>query len=138
MQVREVMSSEPQYTNPEAPLSEIAQQMREQDFGFIPVGLNDRLIGTITDRDIITRGLSQGNDLSQLHARDVMTEKVLYCYENDDVDSAAHSMAEQQVHRLIVLNKDKRMTGIISLGDLAKKWHHEKECGECLKEISED
>jgi len=137
MLVKEVMSTHPEFLPPDASLKDIALQMREQNYGFIPVGENDRLIGTITDRDLVIRGLAEGKSWEKFKARDVMSEKVLYCYDDDDIHKAAASMQKEKVHRLIVLDHDKRLKGIVSIGDLARKCQDNKLCGEVLHDISE-
>jgi len=120
MKVRECMSHDVLVANPSQTIAEAARMMSECDSGILPVGENDRLVGMITDRDITIRAVAKnlGNDTP---IRDVMSkDQVLYCFEDDDISDAAESMAEQQVRRLPVLNKDKRLVGIISLGDISK------------------
>jgi CBS domain-containing protein len=137
MHVKEVMSNRPEFLPPTTPLIKITEEMRLHDFGFVPIGENDRLIGVVTDRDVAIRGVGNGKDPNSLQAKDVMTKKVLYCYEDDNIKDAAESMCKQQVHRLIVLNKDKRMTGILSLGDIARKSKNEKLSGHIIEAISQ-
>ncbi len=138
MLVREVMSNAPQYCSPEHSLHEIAEKMRNEDYGFMPIGENDRLVGIVTDRDIACRAVAEGKDPGKTHARDVMSPNVWYCYEDQPIEEAAKSMESQQVHRLIVLNRDKRMTGILALCDIANKTRDEKLCGEVVEGISEN
>lgn len=104
---------------PDTTIKEAANYMLEYDCGYLPVGENDRITGAITDRDIVIRGVAAGHTPSDAMVKDIMTEKVHYCFENDDIKTAAESMKAQQVRRLIVLNEQKRMTGIVSLGDIA-------------------
>ena len=92
--------------------------MAECDAGALPVGQDDRLVGMITDRDITVRGVAQGKGLDT-KVRDVMTPDVKYCFEDEDLDHVARNMGEQQVRRLPVVNRDKRLVGILSLGDVA-------------------
>ena len=94
--------------------------MRDEDIGALPVGENDRLIGMVTDRDIAVRGVAEDRAPETTTVRDVMSEKVYYCFEDDDVEDAARCMAENQVRRLPILNRDKRLTGIVSLADIAQ------------------
>ena len=138
MRVKEVMSKNPEYLPPTAGVKEAVDKMVKLDCGFIPVGENDKLIGTVTDRDIVIRSVGKGKDPTSIKVQDIMTKHVLYCYEDDDIDKIARNMSENQVRRLIVLNKDKRMTGIISLGDIARKCHDENLCGRALEGISEE
>lgn len=136
MLVREIMSNSPTYLKPDATLKEAALKMAELDCGFIPVGDGERLLGTITDRDIAIRAIAKGKDSKTL-LKDIMSNKVLYVFEDDDIEKAAKSMEEQQVRRLIVLDKNKQLQGIISLGDISTKCHDAKLCGEIIEEVSE-
>ena len=120
MKVRECMSHDVRVASPVQTIAEAARMMSECDSGILPVGENDRLVGMVTDRDIVIRAVAK-NLGNTTPIRDVMSkDKVLYCYEDDDIEDAAESMGEQQVRRLPVLNKDKRLVGIISLGDISK------------------
>ena len=121
MIVKEVMSSHVQWTAPEIPISEIARIMRDQGIGCVPVGENDRLVGMITDRDITCRAVAAGEDLRNVTARDVMSKGIFYCFEDEPIEKAAGVMREREVHHLPVLNRRKRMVGLVSLGDLALK-----------------
>ena len=134
MKVRECMSSDVLVANPAQSIAEAARMMAECDAGILPVGENDRLVGMITDRDIAIRAVAKrlGPDTP---VRDVMSQdKVLYCYEEDDIEDAAGNMADQQVRRLPVLNRDKRLVGIISLGDISKGT--ESKAGEAVAGIT--
>jgi len=104
---------------PTASLIEVAQTMRDQDIGAVPIGENDRLIGMVTDRDIVVRGLAQGKDLSNMTARDVMTEGIVYCYANEDLGDALRIMEDKKIRRLPVLDENKRMVGMLSMGDVS-------------------
>ncbi len=96
-----------------------AKMMAEHDIGAVPIGENDRLVGMVTDRDIAVRGVANGKDISSLTARDVMTPGIVWCRDSDDVTHAANIMQTKQVRRLPVIDKDKRMVGIMSMGDLS-------------------
>lgn len=136
MKIKEIMSDKPHYVSPDTNLQEAAQLMRDHNFGFIPVGKDDRLIGMVTDRDIAIRAVAEGWNPQETKVSDIMTKKVLYCYEDDDLIEAAKSMRKMHVRRLIVLNKDKWMVGVISLADLASKGQDEKLCGQIEKDLS--
>lgn len=136
MKVKDIMSTKPQYISPDMNLTEAAQLMRDKEFGFIPIGLNDRLIGMVTDRDIAIRAVAEGWNPQNTKVSDIMTKKVLYCYEEDDLLSAAKSMSKMRVRRLIVLNKDKWMVGVISLADLAAKGQDDKLIGLVSKNLA--
>jgi CBS domain-containing protein len=119
MNVAQVMTKQVETISPQQTIGEAAQLMQQLDTGVIPVGENDWLVGMITDRDIVIRAVAQGRG-SDTPVREAMTESVLYCSEDDSIEDAATQMGEQQVRRLPVLNRDKRLVGIIALGDLAQ------------------
>ena len=120
MKVRECMTHDVVVANPSQTIAEAARMMSECDAGILPVGENDRLVGIITDRDIAIRAVAK-NKGPDTPIRDAMSkEQVLYCFEDDDVSDAAKNMGDQQVRRLPVLNRDKRLVGIVSLGDISK------------------
>jgi CBS domain-containing protein len=118
MQVREAMSDDVQIASPNQTIREAATLMAKIDAGILPVGDNDRLVGMISDRDIAVRAIALGKGPDTL-VREVMSGDVKYCFEEDDVDDVAQNMADIKVRRLPVLNKSKRLVGIVSLGDLA-------------------
>lgn len=118
MRVAEAMTRDVRVANPDQSIFEAAQMMADCDCGVLPVGENDRLVGMITDRDIVIRALAQGK-AGETKIRDVMSADVKYCFEEDDLDNVARNMGDLQVRRLPVLNRDKRLTGIVSLGDLS-------------------
>ncbi len=121
MKVKEVMHKGVDWVSPTTPVSELAKLMREHDIGSIPIGENDRLIGMVTDRDIVCKGLASNNfDARRATARDVMTEGIHCCREDDDLAKAMHHMEKLQLRRLPVINKSKRMVGIVSLGDVSQ------------------
>ena len=119
MKIRELMSHDVEMVNPNSTIRDAALKMRAEDIGALPVGENDRLIGMITDRDIVTRCTADDHRPGECRVRDAMSKKICYCFEDDDLDAAAHIMAEHQVRRLPVLNSKKRLIGMISLGDLS-------------------
>jgi CBS domain-containing protein len=120
MRVSEAMTREVRVASPGQSIREVAKIMGEIDAGAMPVGDNDRLVGMITDRDIAIRAVAQGKG-PDTPVRDVMsTEQVLFCYDDEELDHVAKNMSEQQVRRLPVVNRDKRLVGIVSLGNLAQ------------------
>ena len=135
MKVKDVMHKGVDWVAPDTPVSELAKLMREHDIGAIPIGENDRLIGMVTDRDITMRAVAEDRLPSSASVRDVMSEKIYYCLEDDAVEDAAKCMAENQVRRLPILNRDKRLTGIVSLADIAKT--HEECEKTALEGVSE-
>lgn len=136
MLAKEVMSKKPEFLSPTTTLKQAADQMRTHDYGFVPVGENDRLIGAVTDRDIAIRAIAAGKDPNKTTIRDVMTKGIQWCYETDPVEKVAQKMEKLQIRRLVVLNKDKRLTGIISLGDITTKTHDAKLCSEITDAVS--
>jgi CBS domain-containing protein len=119
MKVKSSMHKGAQWMPPDTSLKTLANTMLQQDIGAIPIGENDRLIGMVTDRDITVRAVANGKDVSILTARDVMTEGIFWCRDSDDVTHAANIMQANQIRRLPVIDKNKRMVGILSLGDLS-------------------
>jgi CBS domain-containing protein len=112
--------------------------MRDMDIGPLPVcGDNDRLVGMLTDRDITVRAVAEGQDPRTAKVRDAMTPDIVYCFEDQDVSEAAQLMKDQQIRRLVVLNRDKRLVGIVSLGDLAVETGDERLAGNTLEAVSE-
>ena len=120
MKVNDVMTRGVQLVSPEQTIREAAHLMAEIDAGALPVGEHDRLVGMITDRDIAIRAVAEGKS-PDTKVRDVMSNEMLYCFDNQDVEDVARNMGKNQVRRLPVLNQDKRLVGILSLGDLALK-----------------
>ena len=118
MKVSQAMTRDVRVVSPDQMIRDVARTMAELDTGVMPVGENDRLVGMITDRDIAIRGVAEGKS-PDAPVREVMTPEVRYCFEDEDVTDVARTMSEQQVRRLPVLNRDKRLVGIISLGDVA-------------------
>lgn len=140
MVVKQVMTKKAKYLSPNTTLKQAASTMLRRHIGFLPIGLNGRLIGAITDRDITTRAVAKGWDPKTTTVKKAMSKKVLYCFELDNITKAAKSMEKKGIHRLIVLdNKNaKRMTGILSLSDLAKKGKKFSLCGKTLKSCSKN
>jgi CBS domain-containing protein len=135
MQVREVMTPTVRTVNPQSRLSEIARIMRDENIGAVPVADNDRLVGMVTDRDIVLRAVAMGGAIEEMSARDVMSPQILYCTEDQSVDDVLKNMGEQQVRRLPVVNGSKRLVGVVSLGDLSGK-APPAAAGGSLREIS--
>ncbi len=137
MQVKDVMTRGAQCVRPANSLQEAARKMKDLDVGPLPVcGDGDRRVGMITDRDITVRATADGCDPKATTVKDVMTPDVVYCFEDQDVGDAARLMRDNQVRRLVVLNRDKRLVGIVSLGDLAVETGDEKLAGETLEHVS--
>jgi CBS domain-containing protein len=134
MQVREIMTPAVTIASPEDTVQKAAKLMEKIDSGVLPVGENDRLVGMVTDRDITVRAVAQGKSPSRCKVREIMSEDVKYVYEDESVEDAARNMSELQVRRLPVLNRDKRLVGIVSLGDVYAR--DEGKAAAALKNIS--
>jgi predicted transcriptional regulator len=120
MKVKEAMHKGVEWVGPETPVTEVAKLMCTRNIGAIPIGENDRLIGMVTDRDIVCKGLAQDSfDMCRTTARDVMTPGIHCCREDDDLAKAVRHMETLEVRRLPVINKAKRMVGILALGDVS-------------------
>jgi len=137
MQLKEIMTPNPECVSPEDSLQDAARKMRNLDVGPLPVCDNDRLAGMITDRDIVISAVAEGRNPQTTRVREVMTGEVISCFEDQDVQEAARTMQERQVRRLVVLNRDKRMVGIVSLGDLATETGDKRKSGEVLQDVSQ-
>lgn len=133
MQVRECMTREVRVNSPEDTIERAAQLMGQVDAGVLPVSENDRLVGMITDRDIAIRGVAEGCGPSA-RVRDVMSREVKYCFDDSETDEVLDNMAEIQVRRMPVVDHDKRLVGIVSIGDLAKE--ESRETGRALGDIA--
>lgn len=118
MQVREIMATKVKLVSPNTNVEDAARQMRNSDTGALPVGEDDRLIGMVTDRDIAIRAVAAGKFDAKV--REVCSEQVCYCFEEDETERAAQIMGDNQVRRLPVLDSKKRLVGIVSLGDISR------------------
>ena len=119
MKVCDAMSCDVMVASPTQSIRDAAKIMAKIDAGILPVGENDRLVGMITDRDIAIRAVAEGKSPTT-QVRDVMSDEVLYCFDDQDLEEVAQNMSEMKVRRLPVVNREKRLVGIISLGDLAR------------------
>jgi CBS domain-containing protein len=135
MIISEIMTRDVQVVAPEDTLQTAAQMMAVYDFGMVPVGENDRLVGMLTDRDITTRAVARGLNPTDCKVSEVMSPEVSYVYDYETVEDAARSMSELQVRRLPVLDRSKRLVGIVSLGDLAVR--EPEPAGDALSSISQ-
>ena len=136
MIVKEAMHRGVDWVSPDTPVTELAKLMRDHDVGAIPIGENDRLVGMVTDRDIVCKGLAQDTfDARRATARDVMTAEIHCCHEDDDLAKAVRHMEGLKVRRLPVINKSKRMVGILSLGDVSQSAPVDL-LSECIKSVS--
>jgi CBS domain-containing protein len=137
MQLRDVMTRDLHDVAPEATLTEAAAAMRSLDIGSLPVCENNKLVGMITDRDIAVRAVAEGRNPNQTKVREAMSAELFYCYEDEDVARAVRLMEDKQIRRLPVFDRNQRLCGIVSLGDIATRVDDERLSGEVLERVSE-
>lgn len=135
MLVRDVMSPDCQTCTTDTTAVQAAQFMADHDIGSLPVAREDRLVGMITDRDLVTRGIAGRADLNTATAGELMSESTYYCFDDQDCEEVAQNMGNLQVRRLPVVNRDKSLVGMVSLGDLSTRGP-QLEAGQALTEIS--
>ena len=135
MKVKQAMTRDVRLASPEETIQQVAQVMKGLDIGVLPVGHDDRLVGMITDRDIAIRGVAEGK-APDAKVRDVMTTEVKYCFDDQDVAEVTQNMGDIQVRRLPVVDRKKRLVGILSLGDIAVLGGDGK-AGKALNRISQ-
>jgi len=136
MNINDIMTRGAQCVGPSVSLIRAADLMRELGVGFLPICENDRLIGTITDRDITIRGVAEARDMAGTPVSAIMSPEIVYVYEDQDVGEAARLMEVKQIRRLLVMDREKKLVGVVSLGDLAVGSGIQLS-GEALKEISQ-
>ena len=134
-QLKDVMSTQVKIVSPDTTISEAAREMRDGDFGMMPVGENDRMIGAISDRDIAIRAVAEGKG-PDTKVREVMSSGIAWCFDDDSVEKAVKIMSEKQVRRLPVVNHDKRLVGIVALGDFAVEAAEIRPASQALAQIS--
>jgi len=132
--VKDVMVRQAEWINPDTTLLDAAKKMHDMEIGSLLVGEDDRIIGMVTDRDIACRGVAQNLSPAKSSVRKVMTEKVIWCYDDQAIEDAAHLMEGKKVRRLAVMNREKRMVGFLSVNDLAHRMHELS--GEVLAEVT--
>lgn len=140
MNIKDIMSTHVEIVTPDTLLHEVAKKMQTSDCGSVLVGKDDRLLGVITDRDLALRCVAESHHPAETTAEQVMTKEILYCHDTDTLEAVALDMAKNKVRRLPVLDKDKRLVGIVSLGDLAvhSTDEHHRICGKALGHICAD
>lgn len=137
MTLEEIMTRNAQVIAPDANLQEAARMMKNLDVGGLPVCDGEKLCGFLTDRDITLRAVAEGQDPANCKVSDVMTRQIHWCYADEDVDKAAKLMKDNQIRRLMVLDRDKKLCGIVSLGDLAVEGDDDEFAGDVLESVSE-
>jgi CBS domain-containing protein len=136
MLAKELMTHPVECISPEMRLQDAACVMKSMDVGFLPVCENDRLIGTITDRDMVLRVIAEGRIKEDLKARDIMSPAAFWCYEDQTASEVGDYMSQREIRRVLILDRSKRLTGVISIGDLAKGGEQDK-AGEAIGNIAE-
>jgi CBS domain-containing protein len=137
MQLRDIMTPGVEVIAPEATLQQAAQKMSRLDVGPLPVCDGEQLVGMLTDRDITVRAVAEGCDPTTTTVREAMTPDIVYCFEDQEVQEATSLMEQYQIRRLPILNRNKRLVGIVSLGDLAVNTKDPRQAGEVLEQVSE-
>ena len=134
--LKDLMTRPVQTAYPEMTVQEVSRQMRAYDIGAMPVTEQDRLIGIITDRDIVLCCTAEGADPMKIRARELMTRTVHWCYEDQDIGTAAELMQEHKIRRIPILNRGQRLVGIFSMGRLAEEREYEALAGRTLRHVS--
>jgi CBS domain-containing protein len=137
MKLKDILTRDPHVIGPNAMICEAASMMKEYDVGMLPVCDGKRLVGSLTDRDLAIRAVAEGADPLSTPVKEVMTPDVCWCFEDQDLEDAAKVMEEKQIRRLAIVNRGKRLVGIISLGDLALRADNEHLTEEVLECVSE-
>lgn len=136
MLVREIMRDKAEVIHFDHSVEEAAQMMKKGNFGSLPVEQNDKMVGMITDRDITIRVVAEGLDPKSTKVIDCMTEGISYCYDDEDAEAVSRKMAAVQVRRLPVVNRSKKLVGIVSLSDMAKNARNEKLTQEIVSQVA--
>jgi CBS domain-containing protein len=137
MKLKDVMTENVEVVAPDTSLEQAARKMRDLDVGLLPVCDGERLVGMLSDRDLTIRATAEGRDPKTTPVRESMTPEVLYLFEDQEVSDAEQLMSKRQVRRLTILNRDKRLVGIVSLGDVATKTDKTRAVGKTLEKVSE-
>lgn len=137
MQVSEIMTTDFEMVEATSPLTEAAQKMASLNVGLLPVKEGTKLIGLITDRDIVVRAVAEKRNPSETQVKDTITPTLVCCQDNDNIENAVQLMQDKQVRRLIVCNANKEPVGVLSLGDVAAKTKQDELAGQALESISE-
>ncbi len=136
MKVKEIMTKDVFWIRPDTNLQEAASKMKELDTGVLPVCDGENICGMITDRDIAIRSTAQGQDPKNSKISDIMTPQVEFCHEEEDLEKIAQRMEAKRIRRLPVIGPEKKIVGIISLGDVVRRGESKVAC-EILEEVSE-
>jgi len=136
MRVFDVMTPSVELIHPDSTIQDAALKMAETDLGLLPVAENGQLVGMLTDRDIVVRGIAQERNPNETMVREVMTERIRYCFDDESADDAAAVMGQLQIRRMPVVDRQRRLVGVVSIADIARK-HDAARAGEALEEVCE-
>ena len=137
MKVQQIMSHNVECIEPTTPIAKAAQKMRDMDIGFLAVCEEEGLVGTVTDRDITIRSVAQGRDPRLAPVEEIMTPTAFHCYEDEDVEQVGKYMKEKEVRRMLIMNREEKLVGVVSIGDIAKTSGEQQLAGETLGQIAE-
>lgn len=132
-QVKDLMRRNPVLINPNSTLQDAAKKMRDIECGVLPVGIEDKLEGIITDRDIVTRAVSRGKNIAKELVRDYMTPELHSCSETDTLEKAVDKMRAHKINRILVRDADGKLTGILSFGGILRRNKDDKEVANVIK-----
>ena len=135
MPIKDLMSCDVEVVGPSDSIAQAAAKMWREEVGFLPVCDGERLVGTLTDRDITVRATARGLDPNETRVGEVMTAEVAWCYEDEDIARVIQLMKEKQIRRIPVVSRDKRLTGVVALGDLARQ--QESQSADVLESVSQ-
>lgn len=137
MKLSDIMTRDVKVVRPDDSIRSAAEKMRDEDIGALPVCDGEKIVGMITDRDITVRVIARGEDPNRCKVSDAMTKDVVYCFEDDDTGLVAAKMGDKQVKRIVVIDRDKKLVGMVSLGDLAVKTGEREKKAEAVEKISQ-
>jgi CBS domain-containing protein len=137
MQVKEVMTRNPETASPGVPIREVAEKMQSLNVGIIPICEGPRIVGVVTDRDVTIRATAHGRDTNTTPIREIMSSDLVCCYEDDDLEKCTRLMEERRIRRIPVLDRQEQLVGIVALVDLAVRGEAKETAGEVLTEVSE-
>lgn len=137
MKIKDIITPDPQCISPDTLLTEAAAEMKSLDIGILLVCEDSQLVGTLTDRDIIIRAVAEGYDPNTISVSRIMSRDLIYCFDEDEIATAARMMEKHQIRRLPVLNREMQLVGIVSLGDLVVRTGAENLAGRILERVSE-
>jgi CBS domain-containing protein len=137
MKINEIMTRNVDCVSPSLKISLAAEKMLAEDIGFLPICEHNKVVGTVTDRDITIRSVAQGRDPRLAPVSEIMTSTVFHCYEDDDVETVAKTMEDDAVRRMLIFDRDENLVGVVSLGDIARAKGESGIAGEALSGIAE-